>query len=313
MKNNQLQLPEKDPIICATHSGSFHADDVFAGAILQMICEQLGRTCEIIRTRDESLLAAADIVFDVGQQYDTETLRFDHHQQEGAGEHEVAPISYASCGLIWKHFSHYLVSGDDIALEIEKRIIIPVDAIDTGVSLSENKFDEYGVYAYSISHLIGDLKPTWRESNVSLLERYQQAVDIAEIALRRQITIVEDAVMASDIVQDIYEKTVDKRIIVLPMNYPWHRTLSAYPEPQFVLGPEKEKEGWRLRFIPKVLGQFPARAYLPESWWGLSGKELQDISGVGDATFCHRAGVFAGAGSLEGIQRMAEIALGTGE
>jgi uncharacterized UPF0160 family protein len=48
----------------ATHSGGFHADDVFAVATFQLL---LGKeNIQVIRTRDEAVIAAADYVVDVG-------------------------------------------------------------------------------------------------------------------------------------------------------------------------------------------------------------------------------------------------------
>ena len=46
----------------ATHSGGFHADDVFALAVLRIVHPDL----EIVRTRDPEVLAAADYRVDVG-------------------------------------------------------------------------------------------------------------------------------------------------------------------------------------------------------------------------------------------------------
>ena len=81
--------------IAATHDGIFHADDVFAAAILRWEFPQV----QIVRTRDQRRLAAADLRFDVGGRSDGVT-DFDHHQREGAG---VRPngVPYAAAGLVW--------------------------------------------------------------------------------------------------------------------------------------------------------------------------------------------------------------------
>ena len=91
MKNKKLCI--------AVHDGVFHADDVFAVAILKIINEDI----EIIRTRDDEVLATADMRLDVGGRYNPETGDYDHHLVQGAGERKNG-IPYASCGLIWKHF-----------------------------------------------------------------------------------------------------------------------------------------------------------------------------------------------------------------
>lgn len=62
----------------ATHNGKFHADEVFAVSLLRRL--DRFKDAEIIRTRDAELLKTADVVVDVGGQYDPLTHRYDHHQ-----------------------------------------------------------------------------------------------------------------------------------------------------------------------------------------------------------------------------------------
>ncbi|MFQ3265592.1 MAG: uncharacterized UPF0160 family protein, partial [Colwellia sp.] len=64
-------------IIIATHNGNFHADDVFSIAALKNIFPSI----KLIRTRNLELIAKADIVIDVGGEYDADAGRFDHHQR----------------------------------------------------------------------------------------------------------------------------------------------------------------------------------------------------------------------------------------
>jgi uncharacterized UPF0160 family protein len=78
-----------------THNGNFHADDVFSIAAFKCIFSSF----KLIRTRDFDIIAKADIVIDVGGEYDPEAGRFDHHQRGGAGERENG-IPYSSFGLI---------------------------------------------------------------------------------------------------------------------------------------------------------------------------------------------------------------------
>ncbi|WP_157504663.1 MYG1 family protein [Dyadobacter beijingensis] len=80
-----------------THDTTFHADDVFAVAMLT----QFHAGFNLIRTRDENILnyALLDpqiVVLDVGGQYEPEKLNFDHHQ-------DTALPSAAS--LIYQHFN----------------------------------------------------------------------------------------------------------------------------------------------------------------------------------------------------------------
>jgi hypothetical protein len=49
-----------------THDGPFHADDVFADAVLRAARDDVRLT----RSRDPAVIADADLVFDVGGSYD---------------------------------------------------------------------------------------------------------------------------------------------------------------------------------------------------------------------------------------------------
>ena len=56
-------------------------------------------------------------------------------------------------------------------------------------------------------------------------------------------------------------------------------------------------------------GSFDSRKNLPEAWGGLRDEELARISGVPDATFCHKGLFLAIAKTKEGALKLAEKAL----
>ena len=64
-------------IVVATHSGIFHADDVFAMALVRLVLRRKGVEVVGVRTRKESIINNADIVLDVGNVYDPANGRFD--------------------------------------------------------------------------------------------------------------------------------------------------------------------------------------------------------------------------------------------
>ena len=98
----------------ATHSGTFHADDVFGVGVLMGVFP----SHTLIRTRKQALIDGADYVVDVGGTWDAATGRFDHHQRgfEGARPvHEVdgttvPGVGYASAGLVWSAFGDAYVT-----------------------------------------------------------------------------------------------------------------------------------------------------------------------------------------------------------
>lgn len=91
-----------------THNGNFHADDVFSIAALRLVLPDF----KLVRTRDTQLIAQADIVIDVGGEYDPAAGRFDHHQRGGAGARENG-IPYSSFGLVWQKYGLQLCHGDE--------------------------------------------------------------------------------------------------------------------------------------------------------------------------------------------------------
>src|SRR5262245_29811405 len=129
--------PGKKKVKLVTHNGSFHADDVFAAATLELMLEKNGETYEITRTRDEEIIKSGDYVFDVGSEYDEAKNRFDHHQPGGAGKHANG-AEYSSFGLVWKKFSESLCKSAEEAKIIEAKLVSPVDASDNGMDLVQS-------------------------------------------------------------------------------------------------------------------------------------------------------------------------------
>ncbi len=301
---------EKDKVKLVTHNGSFHTDDVFACATLELFLESKNTSYEVVRTRDEIIIAEADYVFDVGGIYDEESNRFDHHQRGGAGKRgnkEGEPgVEYASFGLVWKKFGTELAGSTDALEFLDKKLALPIDAFDNGMDLVQNKFAE--ISPYYIQHLFFTMQPTWREKQ-NHDEIFLRAVEIAKEILRREIIQVKDSIMAESEVISIYNNTKDKRIIVLDKNYPAQYTLREFPEPLFIVYPRSTNNFWGIKAVRVDPKTFDNRKNLPASWAGLREEELQNISGVSDAVFCHKNLFMAVARTKEGAVQLAQIAL----
>ena len=158
----------------ATHSGSFHADDVFGVGVLMGVFPSHSLT----RTRKQELIDAADFVVDVGGTWDAATGRFDHHQRGFTGArpaHEadgktVPGVGYASAGLVWAAFgSDYVtawgrVNGhslnaqavDEIVLAIDHSLVQYLDIVDTGQG-------DVSPGIFGLSSLIAQLNTHWME------------------------------------------------------------------------------------------------------------------------------------------------------
>ncbi|MEA2324532.1 MAG: hypothetical protein QOD81_4382 [Solirubrobacteraceae bacterium] len=288
----------------ATHNGSFHADEVFALGALSL----LGEPLQIVRTRDDAVLAACDLRVDVGFRNDPATGDFDHHQRGGAGERPNG-VRYASFGLVWREFGTRLAGGDpDVAARVEHALVQGVDANDTGQALSSPLVE--GVRPMSVSGVIGGLNPTWEEDLTPEEEaaRFDEAVAIAAGVIRREIASAGAAQRARRVVLDAIEAAADPRIVELRRNVPWKEVVvTEAPEALFVILPKRS--GWGLEAVPRQLGSFENRLDLPEAWAGLDGPQLAALTGVPDAVFCHVKRFLAVARSQEGIGALAEQAL----
>ncbi len=290
-------------MLVATHPGNFHADDVFAVAVLELVHGPL----ELIRTRDDARVEAADVRVDIGGRAAPEAGDFDHHQRGGAGE-RANGIRYASFGLVWSHFGAALAGSDEAAEAIDERLVQGVDANDTGQTISQALVGS--IRPMTVSGVIGAMNPAWDEELTPAQEdeRFREAVALATTILERELSGARAYRRALDLVREAISRADDPRVIELDRKLPWHETVvTTAPEALFVIYPKTD--GWSLQAVPVELGDFTNRLDLPEAWAGLSGAELAEVSGVPDAVFVHSKRFYASAGSRTGILALAASAL----
>lgn len=270
-----------------------------------MYLEHKGESFEIIRTRDEEIIKTGDYVFDVGGVYDEEKNRFDHHQVGGAGKGPQG-IEYSSLGLVWKKFGQEIAGGAKPAEIIEKKLCAPIDAWDNGLDLVKSA---HAVGPYYVQNIFFAMLPTWKEADQNIDDIFLKCVELARTVLAREIIQAQDMVEAEEKLLDAYKNAVDKRIIVLDKNYPFEYILLSFPEPLFAVYPRKTNDSWGVKAIRKDIKNFENRKNFPVAWAGLHDTELQKISGVSDAVFCHRALFTAVAKTKEGAIRLAQLAV----
>ena len=290
----------------ATHPGNFHADDVFAIAVLGLAHGDAD-ALEVVRTRDPEAQAGADARVDVGGRHDPATGDFDHHQKGGAGE-RANGIRYASFGLVWRAYGDRLAGSAEAARAIDERLVQGVDANDTGQTIIESLVGD--VRPMSVSGVVAALNPAWDEELTPAEEdaRFRDAVALATQILEREIAGAAAFDRARRLVVDAIGRARDPRIIELERNMPWREAVvSTAPDALFVMYPKSD--GWGLQAVPRALGSFENRKSFPSEWTGRSGSELAEVTGVPDAIFCHSAGFYASAESREGITELALRAL----
>jgi uncharacterized UPF0160 family protein len=282
-----------------THDGRFHADEVMATAVLKEAFQ-----VQLTRTRDSKILDKLDIVYDVGGG------RFDHHGLDKVYRDSGTP--YAASGLIWREFGKQVIMLRDSELNeeevesifqhIDRNLIEGIDALDNGIWI-----DETEIPLANISSIISGFNPTWK-SDKDENEAFNEAVQVASSVLNNAIDSRLSVFKAKDIVVKAYEKRKTKELLILNRYCPYREALREIDdnnEVLFVIYPKKD--GYAMQTIRK--GDRDDKKKLPEAWAGKRDEELQAITGVKDAVFCHSGRFIAVAGSLEGIMKMAKLAL----
>jgi uncharacterized UPF0160 family protein len=292
-------------ITVVTHSGPYHADDLFAAATLSLFLSAQGEKIEITRTRDESIIEAADYVIDVGGVYDEAHFRFDHHQSGGAGS-RTNGVPYASFGLVWKFCGEKLCGSKMIAGQIDEKIVQAIDAHDNGFDIADPKIK--GVDHYTIQNFFYAFRPTWKE-DTSMDAVFMELIELAKAILAREITRALDKEEAKAFVEKAYADAEDKRLIVLDGFWPWTDVIAEHKEPLYIVFKERSEDKWCARAVQENDQLFKNRKDFPLKWAGKRDAELATITGVSDAIFCHNKLFMVATHSKEGAIQLAKLAL----
>ncbi len=293
-----------------THNGSFHADDIFACASLAYLFERDGIRYQIERTRDQQRIEKADIVIDVGGVHDPLIFRFDHHQSGGAGKRENG-IPYAAFGLVWKHFGNTICGSSEIADEIDRRLVQPIDAIDNGISIGNN--DECnGLREYGIHGIVGAYQCTWKQAGETMEQdrRFLELVHFFKGVIKYEIEQTKHRYEMIAIIQGAYDRASRRDVLEVPYHAnigPLMQVLENHPEVLFVIA--RSNDNWKALALRKDPCSFESRVSFPKSWAGKRNEELVQSSGVPGALFCHNALFLAVADTKEGAWELAQRAL----
>jgi uncharacterized UPF0160 family protein len=313
----------------ATHSGTFHADDVFGVGVLMGVFP----SHTLLRTRNKDLIASADYVVDVGGTWDAASGRFDHHQRgfEGARPerlvdgHSVPGVGYASAGLVWSAFGAAYVSAwaashrqtlDAAAVAsvvgtIDHSLVQYLDIVDTGQG-------DVAPGIFGLSALVAQLNTHWLEeqgldlaAKAALLEtRFREAIAITRKFLDHAIGKKVAQIRAMDTVRQAPRLLGGRLLHLKEGGMPWSRVVAdEMPEVLFVIYPDSDGNQYQIKTVPVEPGSFDTRRDLPASWAGLRDQELAAVTGVEDSVFCHLNLFIGGARSFDGAVQLAELAL----
>jgi len=316
----------------AVHNGQFHADETTAVALLKII-----RNIKIVRTRDPSQLAKADIVVDVGKVYDPENFKFDHHQyspDESPRFSDKYSIPMSSVGMVYKHFGKEILSTIIKKMEIEtneedldmlydtvyRSFVQEIDAIDNGIDF-QTSVPKYNIYTY-LSATITKFNTMQVHNDELQFLAFTRAVDYAkttflvhlESLLSKHREMKSDIVTISNAMKNRYSYSDTGELLVVDVDCPnWLYCLRDFEnknkykddekEVKFILYPDET--GFRIRAIP---GQqkFENRSTLKqinEFETLFSDNEIKDI------VFVHKAGFIGGALNKQTALKMGKFSL----
>ena len=284
------QLKQKN-ITAFTHSGKFHADDVFSSALLRYI------NPEIMITRGNRVPEDFEgIVFDIGRG------RYDHHQRDSRVRENG--IAYAAFGLLWEELGAEILGSEELAQKFDEAFVQPLDNNDNTGEKNE------------LAVLIGSFNPVWDAKGGSD-EAFFQAVEVAGMILQHRFDRYlgnERADRRMEEILQAHEQEVnsgeipedEKTILVLPEFLPCQKQLRE-TEIAFVIFPSN-RGGYCVQ-PQKKEHSMNYKCSFPENWLGLENEELVEATGLAGASFCHKGGFLMTVTNLEDARLACKISM----
>lgn len=278
--NELLEKIKKKDACAFTHSGKFHADDVFSAALLLYL------NPEINITRGNKVPEEYEgLVFDIGRG------QYDHHQKDSRVRENG--VSYAAFGLLWEALGAEIL-GQELAVKFDETFVQPLDNNDNTGEKNE------------LATLIGNFNPAWDAANTGD-EEFFQAVSVAGMILENKFERYRGNQRADRRIEEIleaHEKAMaagdkpksERQILVLPEFVPCQKRLSETAI-AFVIFPSN-RGGYCIQPQKKEYS-LNYKCNFPAEWLGLENEELAAATGLKSASFCHKGGFLMSVGTLE--------------
>lgn len=286
---NRIKIVSRKDANVITHDGKFHADDIVAIGLLSII-----KKVDVARTRDLREIPENALILDVGGRYDGKRY-FDHHQ--GLEQKRNSGSSYASAGLIWKHFYSQILEKFNIISEEEKKIIYQkidiiieeVDKIDNGEIIKNS---------YNLTKMV-DSFDVGNDINKDFL----RAVEFVRTILKNQILKEIKKLKNNEIIESLIINNEKNFIETKVFLDGWQDSIlnSCHEEAkkiQYVIYQETNGT-YSIVCVPDKKNRFLQRKAMPKEWAGLSGEELEKATGLSGVIFCHLKRFFMAVDSLE--------------
>ena len=288
--NDLLKQIKRNNASAFTHSGKFHADDVFSAALLLYL------NLEINIFRGNKVPDDFEgVVFDIGRG------QYDHHQKDSRIRENGVP--YAAFGLLWEALGEDIL-GEELAEKFDQFFVLPLDNNDNTGEKNE------------LASLIGNFNPGW-DSPGNTDQAFFQAVSVAGMILENKFERYRGNERADKRIEEILKehelaissgkKSVEEsKILILPEFVPCQKRLSE-TEIAFVIFPSN-RGGYCIQPQKKEYS-LNYKCSFPVEWLGLENEELVQETGLASAGFCHKGGFLMTTGTLNDAVKACEISL----
>ena len=289
----------KEEANCITHSGTMHADEVFATAFLELYKGDVS----VFRTTTVGEVDDSVLVYDIGRG------KYDHHQIDA--EKRDNGITYSSFGLLWREFGKSFLEKndfsniDDLWNEIDKDLVEGIDADDNGFFPKI----EANYRVKTLPNVIKLFNPSF-DSGEDESTQFLKAVNLAKTIIEEEIYYVNGKVIASHRINEIIEDSdPNSKYLILDEFLPYEEAILNNPNTGnllFVAFPSN-RGGYAIKTLPKSLDDKTARMPFPEEWAGLQDKELESVSKIPGLRFCHTARFIVSCNTIECVYQVLDL------
>ncbi len=288
----------KEEANCITHSGTMHADEVFATAFLDLYLGDV----RVFRTSSISLNEVEEgvLVYDIGRG------EYDHHQIDAVKRENSIP--YSSVGLLWKKFGKDFLEKqefenvEEMFLGIDKDLVEEIDGDDNGVF--PKVICPYKVK--TLPNIIKIFNPSY-DSNETEDSQFLKAVSLAKMIWEEEILYIRGKVVADHKIKDLLlKKDPNQKYLLLDQYLPYEDSILGNEEANnllFVAYPSN-RGGYSIKTIPKSAEDKTARMEFPVEWAGLENQDLEEVSGIEGLRFCHTGRFLVSCNSLQSVYQV---------
>lgn len=254
------------------HAGTFHADDVFSVAYINLMKKYLHQApVQVIRAIRNPAPAQnmenGYLAIDIGKG------EFDPHQDDESKKICRADgNAYAAFGLVVKAFHEGFLNEDEYEL-LDRKFIKPLDM-----------YENSGRNNNQLAQCIVSFNKNWDAEASDSNTRFTKAVEVATVILDQYIDNLRSLARAKKLAD---EAEVDGETVYLDRYAPIHAFFADRDEVKFI-GFPSSRSGYQVVSVKNSMGE--NKKLFPECLRGLNLKSKCNSAGL---NFCHNDGFMA--------------------